>query len=147
MNTTNITLDQLTPDQLKALHGQLKAGATIKRKTAKLRWPLVDAMLAEREGDGFKHTTAGIVVALQGKGLVDKDLSAEGRAEAIKMVQTRKQKLEKMVGEDGKLVHGKGKFGYKASAGGFGPLTVERVITWLATASKTDIAKVKAACK
>ena len=96
-------------------------------------------MLAEREGDGFKHTTSAIVEALQAKGLVDKELSAEARAEALKMVQTRKQKLEKAVDKDGKLIHGKGKFGYKPSAHGVGPLTVERILAWVAGAPQAEV--------
>ncbi len=140
MQTTNITLDQLTPEQLKALATQMKAASSAKRKGAKDRWPIVDAMLAERDGNGFKHTTGDILVALQAKSLVDKDLSAEARAEALKMIQTRKQKLEKMVDEHGKRVHPEGKFGYKPSANGVGPLTYERVTHWiLNTASDEDV--------
>lgn len=145
MQTTNITLDQLTPDQLKALSQQLKATSTAKRKSAKDRWPIVDTMLTEKDGTGFKHTTADILTALQAKSLVDKDLSPDARAEALKMIQTRKQKLEKMRDKDGKLVHAEGKFGYKPSAHGVGPLTVERILAWAEKADPADIKRLQAA--
>jgi len=139
MQTTNITLDQLTPEQLAQLSKQLKATSTAKRKGAKDRWPIVDTMLATKDGDGFKYTTAEIVAALQDKGMLDKTLAPEARAEALKMVQTRKQKLEKMRTKEGALVHPEGKFGYKPSAHGVGPLTVERIVAWVSTASQVDV--------
>lgn len=125
-----ITLDQLTPEQIAALSKQMKQATTAKRKSAGNRWAVVDPMLKSKDANGFKHTTADIVAELQSKALLPKDLNAADRAEALKMVQTRKQKLAKLRDKDGKLVHAEGSIGFKQSANGL-VLTVERCIEFL----------------
>jgi crotonobetainyl-CoA:carnitine CoA-transferase CaiB-like acyl-CoA transferase len=127
-----ITLASLTPDQLKALHAELKAQKKARSATRGDRNTLLDKMLQEKDGAEFKHTTADILAAMQAKSLVASNLSKEERAVELKHIQTRKQLLEKKP-------EFKGKVGYKASAG-FNTLTLDRVCEWLSTQdlSKAD---------
>lgn len=134
--TQTISLSDLTPTQLKELHAQLKAQRKQSSGNRKEWQKTVDSMLQEREGDGFKHTTATILDTLISKNLVP--ASAERKAE-IKKIQTRKQLLEKKLDKDGKPLFS---VGYKPSATAFGPMSVEKVLTWILTASKDDIARI-----
>lgn len=131
-----INIATLTPEQLVALTQQLKAKAKQERKANagnRDAWKsLVDSMLQEKDGTAFKHTTADMLAALQAKSLVASNLTPDQRAEELKKIQTRKQKLEKMRNDDGTLKYAKGTFGYKASPHVVGPLTLERVLAWIA---------------
>lgn len=127
-----IKLTDLTAEQLLTLTKQLKATAQAQRKAGagtRTAWKsLVDNMMREKDATGFKHTTADVLAALQAKSLVAKEFN---RAEELKKIQTRKQKLAKLRDKAGKLVHAEGTLGFKASLTGVGALTVERCIAFL----------------
>lgn len=150
-----INIATLTPAQLAELKKQFSAQRKVVADGRADRYTIIDRMLADTEQPGvWRHTTSDILVALQTepKCQVPTVLSAEDRAEWLKKIQTRKQHLEKLTDEAGALVHGKGKFGYKPSAGGF-TLTPDRVVDWLmsdenvATLSKADKAAILKAMK
>jgi hypothetical protein len=119
----NITLASLTPEQLKVLKAQLKAQAKANGGNLEARRAIIDRMLQEIEGTGFKHTTADILSALQEAKLVDKELDKHDRSEWLKKIQTRKQDLKKKPEYTGKV-------GYKASAHGL-RLNADTVKDWI----------------
>ncbi len=133
-----ISLDQLTPAQIAALAKQLKAQRKADMGDHKAWVEIVDKMLHEKEGDGFKNTTSDILAALQAKAIVPAALSSEARAMHIKRIQTRKQLLEK------KPEH-KDKVGYKPSANSFGPLDADKIVAWLQVAGNIESVTVKQA--
>jgi len=137
-NTTAslIKLENLTAEQLASLHGQISAKRKLVRAGSGSRNAVIDPMLHETNDLGHVHTTADIVVALQAKSLLPKELSKTDHAVEIKKIQTRKQLLQRK---------GDTSVGYRASATGFGPLTVERVLTWLESASAEDVDRVNEA--
>jgi hypothetical protein len=125
-----IDITKLTPAQLAQVADQLKAKRKLDAGDVKARWAIIDRMLAEKDGDAFKHTTADILTELQTAKIVRTDLTKDDRAEWLKKIQTRKQHLEKLTDESGKLVHAKGTLGYRPSAGGF-TMTPDRVVDYI----------------
>ena len=138
--SNNIDISTLTTEQLAALRVQLKSTTKSDHGDVSKRNAVIDPLLQVKQGEEFVHTTADILTALQTQGVAPKELGTENRKWWLKAIQTRKQKLEKMV-SDGKLVHAPGTVGYKVSATGF-TLTPERVIEWLNTADKSQLAQV-----
>jgi hypothetical protein len=134
--TSTITLAQLTPEQLLALKGQLKAEKKAKSSN-RVGWvATVDKCLQEKELDGtFKNTTADILEALQ----IAKVWNGQEREVELKKVQTRKQLLVK------KDQANKLKYGYKTSEHGFS-VTRDRACIFLDTASTSDLEYVAEYC-
>jgi hypothetical protein len=132
---TAISLSQLTPEQIAELRKQMKAEQK-QRSGDRESWnKLVDKMLQERTGTEFNHSTGDILAALQADKIVSGNITGKDRAAEIKRIQTRKQLLEKKVGEDGKPLY---TVGYKPSANGF-LMSLDRVIAWAKTASRTEL--------
>lgn len=128
MKTTNvevtpIDLSTLNAEQLKALRKAMSARAKSRTGDIGKRNKLIDAMLHETEGDGYRNTTSDILAALQAKDIVAKDLTVDERAVELKKIQTRKQLLVKK--------DPTAKVGYKVSPTGIGALTVERAVAFL----------------
>ena len=120
-NTTPIDLATLTPAQQSALRKQLAAALKASQPSTESRYAVIDPMLATKDGDSWKYTTADILAALQDKSVVAKELSSEDRAEWLKRIQTRKQHLVKK---------SPNAYGFKQSLAGVGVLTLERVQAW-----------------
>lgn len=135
------TLDitKLTPVQLQALTKQMTAMRKAKSGDAGKRNKVIDAMLQEKNGTEFKHTTGDILGKLQSENIVSKSLTSDERAGELKKIQTRKQLLDKKP-------EFKGKVGYKVSAAGFA-VTLDRVLTFIATCNATDRAAIAKAAK
>lgn len=129
-----ISLDQLTPEQLAQLKTAMRADRKARMGDRKPWNAIVDVMLQEREGDGFKHTTADILAKLQAQKQESASLSTADRIIVIKKIQTRKQLLEKKRDESGKLLY---QVGYKPSANGL-MMSVDRILAYLKTASAVD---------
>lgn len=129
-----ISLDQLTPEQIATLKSLVKTEAKAARPDRKTWNPIVDAMLQEREGDGFRWTTAQILERLQQEKVVKPSLATPERESEIKKIQTRKQLLERKRDRDGKLLF---TVGYKPSANGV-TITLDRVLLWVKAQSATD---------
>lgn len=137
-----VDLSTLTPEALLALQKQLKA---LKKADAidHDKWKaVVDELLHEKEGDGFKWTTSDILAAVQAKGVVKATLTVQERQEHIKRIQTRKQVLEKQRDDKGNLVHS---VGYKQSANSFGPLDITKILAWMANPANMETVSVKQA--
>lgn len=137
-----LDISKLTPAQIQALQKQLK----LERK-AQLgdhsQWvTIVDAMLHETDGDGFKWTTADILAAVQAKAIVSTTLDAEQRNMQIKRIQTRKQLLEKKKDDKGNAQH---KVGYKPSTNSFGPMDATKIVAWLSVPANQEAITVKQA--
>lgn len=140
----SIDLSTYTPEQIRALRSDLRKQGKQSRGSVDARWAVVDPMLQERNDDGFLHTTADILTRLQSESVAPAELSDENRRWWLKVIQTRKQRLEKLV-KDGALVHPVGSIGFRASATGF-VLSVDRVVAWLAEQDDAARAAVRAAC-
>ncbi len=119
-----IDIAKLTPEQIKQLTSQARMQRIAASGKPADRNAVIDAMLQEREGDEFKHTTADILAALIAKSIVS---ATADRPAELKRIQTRKQLLVKKPGNEGK-------YGYKLTPFGF-TLTVERIVAWLAEAT------------
>ena len=129
-----LDLSKLTPEQLQSLQKQLKERKANTTGKTKERFLIIDTMLAEKDDkEGFKWTTRDIINKLAENNLVDQTVPKWDQIE-IKKVQARKQHLEKLTDEKGKLVHPEGKFGYKASAGVGFAMTPVTVSNWFAKA-------------
>lgn len=126
--TTGVDLAQLTPAQILQLTKQLREARKHDLGDHETWLTVVDPMLHETEGEGFRYTTSDILAAVQAKGVVPMQISSDTRIMQIKRIQTRKQLLEKKRGEDGKPLH---KVGYKPSANSFGPLDAVKIVAWL----------------
>lgn len=134
-NTGGLDLSKLTPEQLQSLQKQLKERKQNTTGKTKERFLIIDTMLAEKSADGkeFKWTTRDIANKLAENNLVDQTVPKWDQIE-IKKIQARKQHLEKLTDEAGKLVHGTGKFGYKASAGAGFAMTPVSMTNWFSNA-------------
>lgn len=128
--TPTVDLALLTTEQITKLQAQLKAAQKADRGDHKVWVEIVDAMLKERDGEGFKHTTSDILSALQAKAVVSSTINDDSRKMHLKRIQTRKQLLEKQTDKAGNAPL-KGKVGYKPSTNAFGPLNCDKVIIWL----------------
>jgi hypothetical protein len=146
MDTQTIDIAKLTPEQVLALSRAIKAKSKARSGDPKARATVIDAMLQEREGDGFKHTTADILSALQSKAIVSSALTADERAVEIKKIQTRKQLLVGKGTTDAEVAALKLKYGYKVSANGF-MITADRIVAWLTDATPADKAIIRKALK
>ena len=116
-----LDVTELTPEQLRQLRDALRQQSKARSGDVDKRNALIDKDLHERDGDGFRWTTAEILQHLVDAQIVTIKTDDDRKA-AIKMIQTRKQHLE---GKGDKAV------GYKPTPTGIGALTVERGIAFL----------------
>lgn len=131
----SIDLNALTPEQLLKLTKQLAERRKADKGDHKQWVIIVDAMLRERDGEGFKYTTSDILAATVAKGIVP---ASADRPIQLKRIQTRKQLLEKQRDDKGNLVN-EGKVGYKASANSFGVLDGAKIVAWLSVTANTEL--------
>jgi hypothetical protein len=128
-------LASLTAEQLAKLTKQLAEKRKADRGDHESWKTIVDTMLKEREGDGFKHTTSDILAAVQAKAIVPTTCD---RPAQLKRIQTRKQQLERMRDDKGNLIWD-GKVGYKQSANSFGPMDGAKVVAWLSVPANVEL--------
>lgn len=124
-DTATVNIAQLTPAQLLELRAQFKALTKANAGQAEQCHTILDTMLQERDGEGFKHTTMDMLTALNKANLVpDTEMTGKPRAEWLKKIQTRKQFLAKKP-------EFKDKVGYKQSPTGLATITSDKIIDWL----------------
>lgn len=121
-----IDINALTPEQLKAVRQQLKAQVTARAGNREAWTTLVDGMLQDKVNGEWAYTTADILTALIAAKL-ETEQTGDERAEQLKRIQTRKQKLHKADAAN------KDKYGFKPTAHGPMTLSADTVVDWLMT--------------
>lgn len=116
---SDISIDQLSSEQLAALQAQLKEQSKARAANRAERMSIIEQMLQDKDDHGeFKHTTTDIATRLSEAGLgltADELADPKLRDKELRRIQAKKQQLEKAKDKAGQLIHPEGTFGYKPS--------------------------------
>lgn len=143
MDTNTLDISKLSPEQIALLAKQLRTASRAKSGDPKNRNAIIDKLLQEKDGKGFKNTTQDILDAMIAAKVVKAD--ADRKIE-LKKIQTRKQFLVKKPKTDAERAAAKLLYGYKVSANGFA-VTIDRVLEWIKTATPDERKQVAKAIK